>query len=205
VWSSIIQKSCRISLFFSAASLSGAFSGLLAFGIMKMNGIGHKQGWEWIFILEGLFTVVFGITSYLLLPRSPEHAGFLNEREKAYIAARLKEDGSTSKDETADTFSWQEVGKAFTLPHVWILAIVFFFTGRYFSWLSAVFLLFFFLAYFRNHALCTRLVKLFNFRFWTGDLTFSIKLHAFDRPRSGLHCSTCTTPDRPSFCRRFRP
>lgn len=119
----------RITLFFSAASLSGAFSGLLAFGIMKMNGIGHKAGWEWIFILEGVFTLLFGITSYLLLPRSPEHAGFLSNREKAYIATQLKQDGTTSKDEYADTFSWREVGKAFTLPHVWMLSIVFFFTG----------------------------------------------------------------------------
>jgi hypothetical protein len=57
---------------------------------------------------------------------------------------------------------------------------------------------------FRNHALRTRLVKSSNFRFWTADLTFSIKLHAFDRPRSGLHGSTCATHDSPSFCRRFR-
>ena len=97
---------------------------------MKMNGVGRKQGWEWIFILEGLFTVIFGIISFFLLPRSPEHADFLSKREKAYIAAKLKEDGSTSKDEAADTFSWREVRKAFCLPHVWILAIVFFFTGR---------------------------------------------------------------------------
>ena len=138
VISSIDQESLRITLFFSAASLSSAFSGLLAFGIMKMDGIGNKQGWEWIFILEGLFTVIFGITSYLLLPRSPEHAGFLSKREKAYIAAKLKEDGSTSNDEAADSFSWQEVRKAFTLPHVWILAIVFFFTGRSSRMLTAV-------------------------------------------------------------------
>jgi sugar phosphate permease len=98
---------------------------------MKMNGIGHKAGWEWIFILEGVFTLLFGITSYLLLPRSPEHAGFLSNREKAYIATQLKQDGTTSKDEYADTFSWREVGKAFTLPHVWMLSIVFFFTGQY--------------------------------------------------------------------------
>jgi sugar phosphate permease len=105
---------------------------------MKMNDVGHKQGWEWIFILEGLFTVFFGIASYLLLPRSPEHAGFLSRTEKAYIAAKLKQDGSTSKDAVADTFSWQEVWKAFALPHVWILAVIFFFTGQYLRQLTPV-------------------------------------------------------------------
>ena len=59
----------RVALFFSAASvqceyvpnhylilisvsqLSGAFSGLLAAAIQKMDGIGGKAGWAWIFIL----------------------------------------------------------------------------------------------------------------------------------------------------------
>ena len=42
----------RISLFFSAASLSGAFSGLLAAAIVKMDGLGGKEGWRFIFFLE---------------------------------------------------------------------------------------------------------------------------------------------------------
>lgn len=41
----------RQALFFSAASVAGAFSGLLAFGISKMDGVGNLEGWRWIFIL----------------------------------------------------------------------------------------------------------------------------------------------------------
>ena len=94
-----------------------------------MNGIGNKPGWAWIFILEGLFTFAFGVVSYWLLPRSPANARFLRQEEKDYIAARLQEDGATSKDEAADAFSWREVGMAFTLPQVWLIAIAFFFAG----------------------------------------------------------------------------
>lgn len=47
-------------MFFSAASIAGAFSGLLAFAIAKMDGIGNLEGWRWIFILEGLATVSEG-------------------------------------------------------------------------------------------------------------------------------------------------
>lgn len=43
----------RQAMFFSAASVAGAFSGLLAFGIGKMDGVGGYEGWRWIFILEG--------------------------------------------------------------------------------------------------------------------------------------------------------
>ncbi|KAF9041475.1 major facilitator superfamily domain-containing protein [Panaeolus papilionaceus] len=119
----------RISAFFSAASISGAFSGLLAFGIIHMKGIGGRPGWAWIFILEGLFTVLFGALSFFILPGSPATARFFNEKEKAYVMAKLKEDGATGRNDNVDKFSWREVGQAFTLPQVWMLAILFFFAG----------------------------------------------------------------------------
>ena len=50
----------RMALFFSAATLAGAFGGLLARGISEMHGIGGKPGWAWIFILEGLATLFVG-------------------------------------------------------------------------------------------------------------------------------------------------
>lgn len=50
----------RIALFYMASALSGAFSGLLAFAIAKMDGVGGKSGWAWIFILEGAATVFLG-------------------------------------------------------------------------------------------------------------------------------------------------
>jgi len=119
----------RISTFFSAASISGAFSGLLAFGIINMDGIGHRPGWSWIFILEGLFTFLFGLSTFILLPRSPRHARFFNEKEKDYVVAKLKEDGATGRNDEIDAFSWKEVGRAFALPQVGFLAIIFFFDG----------------------------------------------------------------------------
>jgi MFS family permease len=91
------QLQWRISAFFSMASLSGAFSGLLAYGIVNMHGVGGRPGWAWIFILEGLFTFLFGLTSYFLLPPTPSHAPFFTEKEKAYVVSRLREDGATGR------------------------------------------------------------------------------------------------------------
>ncbi|TFK44565.1 major facilitator superfamily domain-containing protein [Crucibulum laeve] len=119
----------RISAFFSSASLSGAFSGLLATGIMKMHGIGNRPAWAWIFILEGLFTVVFGILTFFLLPRSPAHAYFLNQQEKDYVVGQLRADGAIGADDKADSFSWAEVRQTFRLPQVWLLGFVYFFNG----------------------------------------------------------------------------
>jgi hypothetical protein len=59
-----------------------------------------EPGWAWIFILEGLFTFLFGLVSYALLPRSPVHAHFLSQQEKEYAVARLTQRAS-KKQQTA--------------------------------------------------------------------------------------------------------
>jgi uncharacterized membrane protein len=49
-----------MAIFFSAATAAGAFGGLLARGIVEMDGLGGRAGWAWIFIIEGLLTFVVG-------------------------------------------------------------------------------------------------------------------------------------------------
>lgn len=49
-WYARFEVQTRLAIFFSAASLAGAFSGLLAFAIEKMDGVGNYSGWRWIFV-----------------------------------------------------------------------------------------------------------------------------------------------------------
>jgi len=51
----------RMAIFFSAATAAGAFGGLLARGIMEMRGVAGLSGWNWIFILEGIITIIVGM------------------------------------------------------------------------------------------------------------------------------------------------
>jgi len=62
----------RMAIFFSAATLAGAFGGLLARGISQMKGVGGRPGWAWIFILEGLATIVVAAFAKFLINDSPE-------------------------------------------------------------------------------------------------------------------------------------
>ncbi|KAL4257079.1 MFS transporter superfamily protein [Pleurotus pulmonarius] len=103
------KMTTRISAFFSSASLSGAFSGVLAFVIIKIkeSPTQTRPGWAWVFIIEGLFTVLFGLVSFILLPRSPKTTRLFTPKER----------------------DWGEVRRAFVLPHVIMLAIIFFFSG----------------------------------------------------------------------------
>ncbi|KAL7417795.1 MFS general substrate transporter [Mrakia frigida] len=94
----------RAALFFSAATISGAFGGLLAAAIQNMDGVGGYEGWRWILILEGILTVVCACVSPWLIQDFPDTAKFLTEPERAFVIARLKE--SSGDDTTSEKFSW---------------------------------------------------------------------------------------------------
>jgi hypothetical protein len=55
--------------------------GLLASGIQNMHGVGGRPGWAWIFILEGLFTVLCAVASFWIVQDFPQDAKFLSEEE----------------------------------------------------------------------------------------------------------------------------
>ena len=59
--------------------------GLLAAAIHNMDGIGGRPGWAWIFILEGLFTILVACVSPWVLQDFPESAKFLTEAERMYL------------------------------------------------------------------------------------------------------------------------
>ncbi|KAF8269763.1 major facilitator superfamily domain-containing protein [Lactarius quietus] len=96
LWYKRCEYGIRTAIFFSAASVSGAFGGLLAAAISNMDGVGGKPGWAWIFILEGLATVVAGAASFFIIQDFPDTARFLSEAERAMVIRRLQDDDQFS-------------------------------------------------------------------------------------------------------------
>ncbi|KAF4125484.1 Major Facilitator Superfamily [Geosmithia morbida] len=101
----------RYSFFFNSTTLAGAFGGLLAAAIGKMDGMRGYSGWRWIFILEGAVTLVIGIIFWFLLPDFPEESKWLKADEKAYVSARLRVDQGNSARERRITL--RDVGRVF--------------------------------------------------------------------------------------------
>ncbi|KAJ9127761.1 hypothetical protein QFC24_000044 [Naganishia onofrii] len=72
------------------APLAGAFGGLLASGILKIDNIGSVVRWEMIFLIEGIITTIIGIASYFLMTDRIETAKWLSQEEKDLANARIK-------------------------------------------------------------------------------------------------------------------
>ncbi|PAV17564.1 MFS general substrate transporter [Pyrrhoderma noxium] len=117
----------RMSLFSSIASLSGAFSGFLAAAIEKMDGINGRPGWAWIFILEGTFTALVGISGYFLIPASIDNMKFLTEAERSLANERIITDRPSIQ--ISEKFSFKQVMISITSPHVIMTLCIGFFFG----------------------------------------------------------------------------
>ncbi|KAJ7675802.1 major facilitator superfamily domain-containing protein [Mycena polygramma] len=116
------ERSWRVAIFFGGAALAGAFGGILAFAIGKMDGIGGRKGWEWIFIIEGLLTVAISLLAYFVVPTWSHQATFLTEPERARLLARLHADSDSAR---VEKFEWYFVFQAFTDHLVWAYALLF--------------------------------------------------------------------------------
>lgn len=121
-----------MAIFYSAASLAGSFSGLLAFGIQHMDGVAGLGGWRWIFILEGIITVLVGCTIPWALPDSPDRASWLSETEMDFIKMQLQRDQGVSgtSAEKGQSFKWSHLGEALSDWKIY-LAVIMYWGNRY--------------------------------------------------------------------------
>ncbi|OCF76535.1 hypothetical protein I204_02232 [Kwoniella mangroviensis CBS 8886] len=99
----------RVSVFFSGAVLSGAFGGILGYGLSKMDGIGGKAGWAWIFIIEGLLTFVIAVASFWMIHDWPDRAKFLTPIEREMVLVRLRQEQGLAAE---GGFNWRVIKKA---------------------------------------------------------------------------------------------
>lgn len=105
-----------MSIFFASATAAGAFGGVIARGIMEMNGVAGLSGWNWIFILEGILTVLVAIVAYFAMHDYPDTAKFLTPVEKTEVLRRLKHDRGI----LSEAFKLQFVFDAFKDWKIWM-------------------------------------------------------------------------------------
>jgi MFS family permease len=82
------ELATRMGYLSAVVSLSGAFGGLLATGFSRIPGIGMLHTWRYIYLFEGIITILVG-ASVLMLPNSPDTASFLTEEERGHSRNRL--------------------------------------------------------------------------------------------------------------------
>jgi MFS family permease len=114
-WYSRFQLQKRIALFYSVNILMAAFGNLLAFGLKHMDGLGDLEGWRWIFIIEGLITIVLAFIGLFVIVDFPDKVSqtrrpFLTPDEVQTIKDVLDADRGEEGGELGRV-SWGSIGR----------------------------------------------------------------------------------------------
>ncbi|EXJ94483.1 hypothetical protein A1O1_02879 [Capronia coronata CBS 617.96] len=93
------ERSIRLALVSASSSLAGAFGGCIAYGVGHMNRKGGLEGWRWLFVFEGILTMLCTILLVFFLPNYPQDAKWLSADEKKFAVERIAEqDGGFSRE-----------------------------------------------------------------------------------------------------------
>ena len=105
--------------FMTAVALSGVIGGPLSGYIMKhLSGVNGWAGWQWMFLLEGIPSVLIGIAVLLILDDRISHAKWLTDAEKALLQRNIKAEEGRKEE--------LPISKALTSGRVWLMGLIYF-------------------------------------------------------------------------------
>ncbi len=115
------ERARVFATFLTSTSLAGVIGGPLSAAILKMDGFGGIRGWQWLFLTEGIPSVILGIMTLIYLKDRPTQAKWLTPQEGRWLEARLdKEHQAVAREHHYSL--WQ----ALTHPKVWQLCFLYF-------------------------------------------------------------------------------
>jgi D-galactonate transporter len=96
--------------------IGAPISGLL----LGLDGTMGLRGWQWLFIIEGVPSVLLGIVTWFYLTDRPEKADWLSPEQKAWLSGRLQAEVATKAARHLT------LGEALTSPKVIMLSLIYF-------------------------------------------------------------------------------
>ena len=117
------RRAKMVALFMTAIAISNVIGSPISGGIMQwMDGVNGWRGWQWLFVLEGLPSVLVGILVFVLLPNGPKQAKWLTPQERDLVVKGI-EDEEASKFDLGKKHHFLDAFKDY---RVWALALVYF-------------------------------------------------------------------------------
>ena len=114
-----------MSMFMAAIPLSGVFGGPISGWILSVFNSGQAglAGWEWLFLLYGIPTILLGISVFWCMPNNYKTAKFLTDEEKQLIAEELEAENKIKNDQCQNNSAFGFLMS----PWVWYFCMVYFF------------------------------------------------------------------------------
>ncbi len=119
-WFPSHERARAVAKFMTATSLAGVVGAPLSSALLKLDGVYGLSGWQWLFLFEGVPTVLLGFSVLFVLKDGPAVADWLSPEERTWLKGELRRD-----EELYGAAQHHNLLDAFRLPAVWILAAVY--------------------------------------------------------------------------------
>ncbi len=107
------------ALFMTAIALSGVIGGPLSGWIMQsMPGVAGLAGWQWMFLVEAVPSLILGIATLAFLQDRVVDARWLEPNEKAFIAEQIAAEAGEKREAS--------LAQTFSDPRVWLCSLIYF-------------------------------------------------------------------------------
>ncbi|KAJ6550729.1 MFS general substrate transporter [Mycena sp. CBHHK59/15] len=120
-WYKKHELALRISLCMTG-TLPGAIGGLLAFGLVRAK-TSLLTGWQFLFLIEAIPTILMAFAILLFLPSFPFSASFLTPRERAIAQARLNRDHRPQSH--GGMRGWAGFRAVVADPNAWLFVLIY--------------------------------------------------------------------------------
>jgi ACS family tartrate transporter-like MFS transporter len=119
-WFPSHERARAVAKFMTATSLAGVVGAPLSSALLKLDGVAGLSGWQWLFLFEGVPTVLLGVSVLFVLKDGPAAADWLKPEERTWLKRELQLD-----EERYGAAQHHNLLDAFRLPAVWVLAGVY--------------------------------------------------------------------------------
>lgn len=132
-WFPAPRRGQVIAIFMTAAAVAGLIAGPVSGSILKyLDGVAGFNGWQWMFVIQGLPASVLGVLAFLYLQDSPEQARWLSSREQRLLKEDMAQDLKNARHKSRDSLA-----QMFRDPKIYLLSLA------YFMFLGATYMLVF--------------------------------------------------------------
>jgi ACS family tartrate transporter-like MFS transporter len=91
------QRTPALAFFFTAVSVAYVFGGPLSGGLLELDSFAGLDGWQWLFLIEGLPAIALGFVTLRFLDERPEDAAWLEPEERDFLAAEVRREHELSE------------------------------------------------------------------------------------------------------------
>jgi MFS family permease len=123
-WHTRKHRAKMVAAFMTAVPISGLVASPLSGWILtRMTGVGHLRAWQWLFLIEGVPSVIVGLVTLYYLTDNPTTAKWLSADERALLLKRLQDEEEAKKLEGQHR---HRLVDAFKSGRVWLLSLIHF-------------------------------------------------------------------------------